>query len=171
MSVADQKRIQSELRAQRSTLATIDACWTLRSKAMNRWETLLREQGPNGFAGWSAWPAELVGMQRAMAAQLSDLRSSILREACRLLIAMSESSPRDFEPELAFYAPLLFKGLYVTIKVISQTSDETLTEIVGRVATVKSVPVVSASSRNQQAEPLRCTRLTFDLHVSVVLLR
>ena len=142
LTLADQKRFVSELRAQRPTLGTIDACWTLRSKAMNRVEALVRDRGAGGLAGFSGWAQELTGLQRALGAQLADLRSSILREACRLLIALSEASPRDFEDQLAFYAPLLWKGLYVTIKVISSTSDETMAELVARVATVKSVPVV-----------------------------
>lgn len=151
LSILEQRRVQSELKQHRSMLSTIEQCWTLRSKAMNAIEAVVRERGPGSMVAWTAWPAELSLLQRGMSAQLCDLRSSILREACRLLIALAEASPRDFEDsaQLAFYAPLLFKGLYVTIKIISSTCDETMVEIVARVATVKSVPVVSHMSSHR----------------------
>ena len=148
---ADSKRYASEFRACRATLSSLDACWTIRSKSMNRLEELCRERGPHGFGNWmssssnggsTGWKEELALLQRPMAVQLGDLRSSILREACRLLIAMAEASPRDFEEQLPFYYPILCKSLYVTIKIISTTADETIVELVSRVATVKSIPTV-----------------------------
>jgi len=163
LSILEQRRVQSELKQHRSMLATIEQCWTLRSKAMNAIEAVVRERGAGGMVGWSGWTGELGLLQRGMSAQLCDLRSSILRESCRLLIALAEASPREFEEssQLGFYAPLLFKGLYVTIKIISSTCDETMQEIVARVATVKSVPVVStvlAPQHNQRSAPTSASR-------------
>jgi hypothetical protein len=107
---------------------------------MTKLESLLRERGPNGLAGWSSWPGELAGMQRALAAQLGDLRSQILREACKLLLALAEASPRDFFEEgghlLAFFAPILAKSLYVTIKIMSTTADDTLAALVDKLAAI-----------------------------------
>lgn len=147
LSPTESKRLSSEIRLHRPTLNSLDACWTLRSKAMNRIEELVRERGVHGLSGWPQWKDELAHLQRGMAVQLGDLRSSILREACRLLIALAEASPRDFEDQLAFYAPLLWKSLYVTIKIISTTADETMMEIVNRVATIRTVPIVRRRDR------------------------
>lgn len=149
---ADAKRFSSELRSLRPTLGSLDACWTLRSKAMNRAEQLVRERGLNGFSAWTpGWKDELAGFQRCMGMQLSDLRSSILREACRLLLALAEGAPREFEDQLMFYLPLLWKSLYVTIKIISTTADETCGELVERVATAKSIPLLLSGLQDTHA--------------------
>jgi len=143
MSAADAKRFCSELKAAKAPLMTIEAEWGVRSKCLQRIESLVRERGGVGcLASWPSWPAELAGLQRPLAAQLADLRSSILREACRTLLVVAAASPRDFEEAgaLAFYAPLLWKGLYVTIKIMSQTSDDTLRELTSLAATTRSIP-------------------------------
>lgn len=148
LAAADAKRYSSEFRLSRQPLMNLDACWTLRSKSMNRLEELCRERGTNGFTSWTTWSDELKHFQRPMSVQLGDLRSSILREACRLLIAIADANRSEFEEQLAFYLPILWKSLYVTIKIISTTADETIMELVTRVATCKSITLVRTHTRH-----------------------
>jgi len=157
LSPAKQRRLQSELKSCRLQLNDATIAWEVRSKAMNRIEALLRERGRNGLASWttssasgsgnghggsgSGWANELHQLQRPLSIQLADLRSSIIREVCRLLIALSEAAPREFEEQLAFYVPLLWKLLYVTVKAIASRAEETLKEIVEKTATHKCIPL------------------------------
>ncbi len=106
---------------------------------MNCIEEIVRESNMNE---WDQWPSQLEQFRCCMIEQLVDLRSSIVREACRTLIAMAEAAPAAFESELAHYFTALYKGLYVTIKVISSACDETIKTLVERVNTVKCIPVL-----------------------------
>lgn len=145
LPAAEYKKLSAELKQARSVVRDIKACWTLRSKALNRIEELARTNGVNGMAAWSEWSKELELLKPCLQEQLLDLRSSIVREACRCLIAMSDAAPTLFEDQLAFYLPILWKGLYVTIKVISSNCDDTCKALLNNVSSVKIVSVVSCN--------------------------
>ena len=131
----DGRRVSGELRKQRALLE-LKNDWTVRVKAMNAIEEVSRE---NAFARWSDWPRELELLRPLLSEQLSDLRSSIVREACRLLVALCDCAPSAFERELDTYLPLLYKGLYVTIKIIRDSCHDCLAAIVQRLRSARTV--------------------------------
>ena len=59
-----------------------------------------------------------------LGAQLLDLRSTVVRSACRLLVVLGEALGRQFQDFVVFYLPRLLSRLYVTVKVISNSSDQ-----------------------------------------------
>ncbi len=86
--IADNPTVVSEIRDQMKVLKNIESNWSLRVKAMNKLETLFREKNAHRMAGAMA---ELMLIRKCIATQLEDLRSSIVREACRLLVIVLTS--------------------------------------------------------------------------------
>jgi hypothetical protein len=155
LSTINGKKVAAELKKHRAILSDVKNCWTLRTKALNAIEEVARELKlssssprnnqtiPTSSSGLN-WPEQLELLRNCMGEQLQDLRSAIVREACRTLIALADYSPAEFCTELAFYFPLLYKGLYITIKVISNACDETLKALVVCTRSVKAIqPLVA----------------------------
>ena len=137
VSVADGRRLSSELRRLRLQL-DVKVEWTLRVKALNGVEELSREEA--GIIGrWGEWGRELELLRGVMAEQLTDLRSSIVREACRTLIALCEANRTAFDREVDTYLPLLYRGLYVTIRVIRDSCTECMQAIVQRMRSSRTL--------------------------------
>ena len=147
LSAADARRVSGELRKQRALL-DVRNDWTVRVKAMNAIEELSREAG---LARWADWGREVEALRPLLAEQLSDLRSSIVREACRLLVALCDSSRPVFEREVEFYFPLLFKGLYVTIRVIRDSCGACLQAVVQKMRSVRTVQALVAGCQDPHA--------------------
>ena len=128
LSAAEARRLSSELRRLRGCLE-LRTDWSLRVKAMNSIEELSREPL---LGRWPDWGRELELLRPALLEQLADLRSSIVREACRLLVALAESGRLQFEREVEAFFPALYRGLYVTIRVIRESCDACIAAIVER---------------------------------------
>src|SRR5688572_8331696 len=93
--------------------------------------------------------------------QLQDLRSSVIREACRTLLTMAHVSGALFHEHMAFYLPILFSRLYVTIKIISQSSHDCIRALLERSHTVKSLePVKNLRCVVCRSTPLRSLPLS-----------
>lgn len=67
----------------------------------------------------ASWPTTMAAIQPVLAAQLADLRSTTVRETCRLLIIIGGRMGTGFREYFASVLPVLVSRLYTTIKVIS----------------------------------------------------
>jgi hypothetical protein len=120
-------------------LKNLTAEWKQRIQAMQRINELTR----SGLSReMSCWNAEIEALRPCLAAQLGDLRSSVVGEACKLLPLLAEHMGADFEDTLVYILPSLFKLLYVSIKVMSQAGDECVSQLLAHTHTAKSVAVV-----------------------------
>ena len=130
LTSAAAKRIVQELKRCRAVLSDMKNDWNLRVTAMHTIEDIAREPG---IGRWSQWREELELLRQPLCDQLTDLRSSIVRETCRLILALCFTNSEIFERELEIYIPLLCKGLYITIKVISTACDECIRELINHI--------------------------------------
>ena len=137
VSGADGRRLSAELRRLRAAL-DLKVEWAVRVKALNGVEELSREEA-GLLCRWPDWARELEQLRVSMAEQLTDLRSSIVREACRTLIALCEANRVAFDREVDFYFPLLYRGLYVTIRVIRDSCSDCLQAIVQRMQSSRTL--------------------------------
>ncbi len=145
---ADMKSISKDLKEQRRILKDIVSNWTLRVKALNRYEELITSQPAQVWSNWSGLRDELDSLRPCIEAQLNDLRSSIVREACRCLISLAGHLPgRSFDDSLAVYIPILCSKLYVTVKAISAPCDSCITELIARKHTTKVLEPVRINPR------------------------
>src|SRR5689334_18917378 len=102
---------------------------------MNRYEGLMIAQAP-ALLSWSGLKEELDALKQCIEAMLNDVRSSIVRECCRLLVSLAGSyGAAGFEESITLYIPILCSRLYVTIKVISSSCDTCIRELVTRAHT------------------------------------
>ena len=138
LSASDARRLSAELRRHRALLDVKNE-WSVRMKAMSGIELLSRE---TGIGRWSEWSRELEALRPLLCDQLTDLRSAVVREACRLLVALASAGRGQFEREVDVYYPLLFKGLFVTIRVIRDSCDECLQALTQRTASVRCLPAL-----------------------------
>lgn len=131
LSPTKEKTLLSELRKACVVLRDIEPAWSLRVKAINRIEALVHE---DGIARGSGFWAEFDSVIKCLAVQLEDLRSSIVREACRALVALADAigQTEQFADLLVVMLPVLFRRLYVTIKCISEGADECVKAMLAR---------------------------------------
>jgi len=146
------KQVATELKSLKKTLRDTSNDWTLRQQALNRIEELARTVIVQSSTDIDTWELELKGLQPALIEQIIDLRSSIVREACRTLIALSEAHVVAFEASCSVYLPHLFKNLYVTIKVISGSCDECCRTLVRTVNSPKLIPTLLAGANDTHKE-------------------
>ena len=147
LSASDARRLSADLRRHRQLLDVKNE-WSVRLKAMSGIELISRE---SGIGRWSEWGKELEALRPLLCDQLTDLRSSIVREACRVLVALASASRLQFEREVDVYYPLLFKGLYVTIRVIRDSCDECLQALTLRTASARCLPALLAGCSDPHA--------------------
>jgi len=92
--------------------------WAARLKALQR----LRGLAAGGACGLGSFGERLRALRDPLTAQCGELRSSLVKEACRALVAISGAMRDAFEPFVDVYLPPLLKNTVVTIAVISQSS-------------------------------------------------
>ena len=79
--------------------------WAVRSTALRRIHGLVL----GGACEFASFPAHLKAIREPLVAQCSELRSSLVRECCALLVLISSTMREAFEPFCADYFPPLLK--------------------------------------------------------------
>jgi hypothetical protein len=87
----------------------------------------------------------------ALEAQLMDLRSSIVKEACKALASLAAAIGRAFDTSAAALLPVLFTRLYVSIKVISSSGETCARALVTSAGSARLMPVLSAAMDDSHA--------------------
>ncbi|KAI3888789.1 hypothetical protein MKW92_013155 [Papaver armeniacum] len=93
--------------------------WSVRIAAMQRVEGLIF----GGATDYPCFPALLKQLVPPLSTQLSDRRSSIVKQACHLLSLLSKELLGDFEACAEMFIPVLFKLVVITVLVIAESAD------------------------------------------------
>lgn len=148
-------KLKKALRKQMDLIATSDEEWDVRVKAMETIEDILREgeiQDVKGF--WK----EMSVLKKRISTQLDDLRSSIIKQACLLLVAVADcvGDEEKFSSFFKHCLPHLFSKLYVTIKVIRESADECTKAVIRRSkALVDCIPTIADAAVNDSHPQVR----------------
>jgi hypothetical protein len=130
----DGRRLRTELKSIKSDLSDISKGWEIRVKLLNRLTDMILKEGLTKVTGFSD---ELSGLKAALSAQLHDLRSGVITVACKTLIGLAAVMGEDFADLMSYFLPVLFKGLYVTIKIISVSADQCMKALINHCHSTK----------------------------------
>ena len=132
--------------------------WTVRSGALRKLHSLIL----GGACDFDSFATHLKALKEPIVAQLAELRSSLVREACAALGAIAERMHEAFEPFCVEFFPPMLKQTTVTIQVIREASNLGIRTLIVYCTPVKIAPRLlsalsdrSASLRKNAVEYLR----------------
>jgi CLIP-associating protein 1/2 len=125
--------------------------WSLRIAAMQRIEALV-------YGGAIDYPSFLMLLKQLvppLSTQLSDRRSSIVKQACHLLNILSKELLGDFEPCAELFIPMLFKLVVITVLVIAESADTCIKTILRNCKVARILPRIVDTAKNDRSAILR----------------
>ncbi|CAL5026552.1 unnamed protein product [Urochloa decumbens] len=125
--------------------------WSLRIAAMQRLEALV-------YGGAIDYPSFLMLLKQLvppLSTQLSDRRSSIVKQACHLLNILSKELLGDFEPCAEQFIPMLFKLVVITVLVIAESADTCIKTILRNCKVSRILPRIVDTAKNDRSAILR----------------
>jgi hypothetical protein len=160
--VSDPEPLMAEIRNMRAVLEDESTDWTDRQRAMNRIEELVTGKD---MASVPRFFDEMKLLKKALGTQLDDLRSSIVRDACNLLITLAGVLGHDerFAYTVKHCLPVLFRRLYVTIKVIAQSADECVRAVLSTAYywAFKSIPEILKAAQTDPHAVVRARTVQY----------
>lgn len=150
IKVYSEKELVREFEKIASTLIP-DKDWSIRIAAMQRVEGLVIG-GATDYPSFRALLKQLVG---PLSTQLSDRRSSIVKQACHLLIFLSKELLGDFEACAEMFIPVLFKLVVITVLVIAESADNCIKTMLRNCKVSRSLPRIADSAKNDRNAVLR----------------
>ncbi|CAI0405019.1 unnamed protein product [Linum tenue] len=125
--------------------------WSVRIAAMQRVEALVLG-GATDYPSFRGLLKQLVG---PLSTQLSDRRSSIVKQACHLLCFLSKELLGDFEPCAEMFIPVLFKLVVITVLVIAESADNCIKTMLRNCKVIRVLPRIADSAKNDRSAILR----------------
>ncbi|XP_008810808.1 CLIP-associated protein-like isoform X1 [Phoenix dactylifera] len=125
--------------------------WSLRIAAMQRVEGLVF----GGAADYPSFPMLLKQLVTPLSAQLSDRRSSIVKQACHLLCLLSKELLGDFEACAEMFIPVLFKLVVITVLVIAESADNCIKTMLRNCKVARVLPRIADTAKNDRSAVLR----------------
>ncbi|CAN6235566.1 unnamed protein product [Urochloa humidicola] len=125
--------------------------WSLRIAAMQRLEALVY----GGAIDYSSFLVLLKQLVPPLSTQLSDRRSSIVKQACHLLNILSKELLGDFEPCAELFIPMLFKLVVITVLVIAESADTCIKTILRNCKVSRILPRIVDTAKNDRSAILR----------------
>ncbi|CAN1269972.1 CLIP-associated protein [Linum perenne] len=125
--------------------------WSVRIAALQRVEALVLG-GATDYPSFRGLLKQLVG---PLSTQLSDRRSSIVKQACHLLCFLSKDLLGDFEPYAETFIPVLFKLVVITVLVIAESADNCIKTMLRNCKAARVLPRVADSAKNDRNAILR----------------
>ncbi|KAJ4968834.1 hypothetical protein NE237_015535 [Protea cynaroides] len=150
VKVYSEKELAREIEKIASTLVP-DKDWSVRIAAMQRFEGLV-------FGGATDYPSFLTLLKQLVAplcTQLSDRRSSIVKQACHLLSLLSKELLGDFEACAEMFIPVLFKLVVITVLVIAESADNCIKTMLRNCKVARVLPRVADCAKNDRNSVLR----------------
>ncbi|KAK5813429.1 CLIP-associated protein-like [Gossypium arboreum] len=150
IKVYSEKELIREFEKISSTLVP-EKDWSVRIAAMQRVEGLV-------FGGAADYPCfrgllkQLVG---PLSTQLSDRRSSIVKQACHLLSFLSKELLGDFEACAEIFIPVLFKLVVITVLVIAESADNCIKTMLRNCKVARVLPRIADCAKNDRNAVLR----------------
>ncbi|XP_037446383.1 CLIP-associated protein-like [Triticum dicoccoides] len=150
IKVFSEKDLIKEMGKVMSTLQP-DNEWLIRITAMQRVEGIVL----GGAADYSAFPTLLKQLVAPLITQLLDRRSSVVKQACHLLIFLSKELLRDFEPCAELLIPALLKNVVITVLVIAESADNCIKEMLRNCKVARILPRIIEFAKNDRSAVLR----------------
>ncbi|MBA0853509.1 hypothetical protein Goshw_018513 [Gossypium schwendimanii] len=150
IKVYSEKELIREFEKISSTLVP-EKDWSVRIAAMQRVEGLV-------FGGAADYPCfrgllkQLVG---PLSTQLSDRRSSIVKQACHLLSFLSKELLGDFEACAEIFIPVLFKLVVITVLVIAESADNCIKTMLRNCKVARVLPRIADCAKSDRNAVLR----------------
>ncbi|XP_057742358.1 CLIP-associated protein-like [Arachis stenosperma] len=125
--------------------------WSIRIAAMQRIEGLVLG-GATEYQSFSGLLKQLVG---PLTTQLSDRRSSIVKQACHLLCFLSKDLLGDFESCAEMFIPVLLKLVVITVLVIAESADNCVKTMLRNCKVSRVLPRIADCAKNDRSSVLR----------------
>ncbi|KAJ4849156.1 hypothetical protein Tsubulata_037620 [Turnera subulata] len=150
IKVYSEKELIREFEKIASTLVP-EKDWSIRIAAMQRVEGLVLG-GATDYQCFRGLLKQLVG---PLSTQLSDRRSSIVKQACHLLCFLSKELLGDFEPCAEMFIPVLFKLVVITVLVIAESADNCIKTMLRNCKVARVLPRIADCAKNDRSAILR----------------
>ncbi|GKV43051.1 hypothetical protein SLEP1_g50392 [Rubroshorea leprosula] len=125
--------------------------WSVRIAAMQRVEGLVS----GGAADYPSFWGLLKHLVGPLSMQLSDRRSSIVKQACHLLCFLSKELLGDFEACAEMFIPVLFKLVVITVLVIAESADNCIKTMLRNCKVARLLPRIVDCAKNDKSSVLR----------------
>ncbi|GAV63851.1 HEAT domain-containing protein/CLASP_N domain-containing protein [Cephalotus follicularis] len=150
IKVYSEKELTREFEKIASTLVP-EKDWSIRIAAMQRVEGLVY----GGAADYPCFRGLLKQLVNPISLQLSDRRSSIVKQACHLLSLLSKELLGDFEACAEVFIPVLFKLVVITVLVIAESADNCIKTMLRNCKVARILPRIADSAKNDRSAILR----------------
>ncbi|KAK7245269.1 hypothetical protein RIF29_40107 [Crotalaria pallida] len=150
IKVYSEKELIREVEKIAATLVP-DKDWSIRISAMQRIEGLVL----GGAADYPCFRGLLKQLIGPLSTQLSDRRSSIVKQACHLLCFLSKELLGDFETCAEMFIPVLFKLVVITVLVIAESSDNCIKTMLRNCKVARVLPRIVDCAKNDRNAVLR----------------
>ncbi|KAK4351658.1 hypothetical protein RND71_030971 [Anisodus tanguticus] len=110
---------------------------------------------PLGAADYSCFRGLLKQLVSPLNTQLSDRRSSIIKQACHLLNFLSKELLGDFEACAEMFIPVLFKLVVITVLVIAESADNCIKTMLRNCKVGRALPHIADSAKYDKNAVLR----------------
>ncbi|KAL2470626.1 CLIP-associated protein [Abeliophyllum distichum] len=150
IKVYSEKELMKEFEKIASTLVP-DKDWSMRISAMQRIEGFVI----GGAADYPCFRGLLKQLVGPLSTQLSDRRSTIVKQACHLLCFLSKELLGDFEPCAEIFIPVLFKLVVITVLVIAESADNCIKTMLQNCKVPRVLPRIVDCSKNDRSAALR----------------
>ncbi|CAA6655371.1 unnamed protein product [Spirodela intermedia] len=150
ISVHTDKELVREFEKISSTLVP-EKDWSIRIAAMQRIEGLVL----GGATDFPSFPMLLKQLVTPLSSQLSDRRSSIVKQACHLLNFLSKELLGDFEACAETLIPVIFKLVVITVLVIAESADNCIKTMLRNCKVARVLPRIADCAKNDRSAILR----------------
>ncbi|KAM1346287.1 hypothetical protein ACFX13_036353 [Malus domestica] len=150
IKVYSEKELIREIEKIASTLVP-EKDWSIRIAAMQRIEGLVY----GGAADYQCFRGLLKQLVGPLSTQLSDRRSSIVKQACHLLCFLSKELLGDFETCAEVFIPVLFKLVVITVLVIAESADNCIKTMLRNCKVARVLPRIADCAKNDRNAILR----------------
>nr|APT37048.1 CLIP-associated protein B1 [Gossypium hirsutum] len=150
IQVYSDKELVREFEKIASTLVP-EKDWSIRIAAMQRLEGLVS----GGAADYPSFRGLLKQLVGPLSTQLSDRRSSIVKQACHLLSFLSKELLGDFEACAEMFIPVLFKLVVITVLVIAESADNCIKTMLRNCKVARVLPRIADCAKNDRSAVLR----------------
>ncbi|XP_047309999.1 CLIP-associated protein-like isoform X2 [Impatiens glandulifera] len=125
--------------------------WSIRIVSLQRLEGLII----GGAANYPCFLGLLKQLIGPLSTQLSDRRSSIVKQACHLLNFLSKELLGDFEACAEMFIPVLFKLVVITVLVIAESADNCIKTMLRNCKVARILPRIVDSGKTDRSAILR----------------
>ncbi|KAK8704845.1 hypothetical protein V6N13_048457 [Hibiscus sabdariffa] len=133
--------------------------WSVRIAAMQRVEALVI----GGAVGYPCFHALLKQLVVPLCTQLSDRRSSIVKQACHLLCFLSKELLGDFEACSEMFIPVLFKLVVITVLIIAESADTCIKTMLRNCKVSRVLPQIVNHAKHDRNAVLRARCCEYSL--------